>query len=463
MFELHFSEKIYDIKKLPISGSTREYYRISGEKNTAIGTFSKNTEENDTFLYLSEKFLEKNLPVPRIYVVNKYRTAYLQEDLGNDTFYDFVSKNKDKSNFLQTREALYKTILNKLIELQIKGAKDLDFSKCYPREVFDLQSIMWDLNYFKYMFVKPAGIEFSEQALEIDFNNFARLILKAPANFFMYRDFQSRNIMYNNGEVKFIDYQGGRRGALQYDLASLLYEAKAQLPANFREKMLQYYAELVEQKTGIKKQTFIKDYHKFVLIRLLQALGAYGYRGIIEKKNIFIQSIAPAQENLKQFLQEIDFLDDMPELKNILIQISKSQSLRKLSNSAKLKLTISSFSYKRGIPYDQSGNGGGFVFDCRFLNNPGRIEKYKKLTGRDSQVIDYLRNNSDADEFANNCYTIIKTASESYISRNYTSLNIAFGCTGGQHRSVYLADKLAEKFKDNQNIIVELKHLEQNF
>ncbi len=463
MFANHFKEKANSIKKLPQSGSERAYYRVTSNNHTAIATLNSNIKENEAFLYLSSHFAEKNLPVPKIYQVNTEQTAYLQEDLGNDTLYIYLQKNKHKKDFPEKRKELYKQILNNLIDIQIKGAEKLNFEKCYPRKAFDEQSIRWDLNYFKYMFAKTANIDFDEQSLENEFVTFVKLILQTPADYFMYRDFQSRNIMYNQSEIKFIDYQGGRKGSLQYDLASLLYEAKTQLPDNLRQELLQYYAELVSRQTKISQATFINDYPKFVLLRLMQAMGAYGYRGIIQRKNVFIQSIAPAQNNLKKIIPNATFLEEMPEFKKLLINIVESEDLRKLSLSAGLKIEISSFSYKRGIPYDNTGNGGGFVFDCRFLDNPGRIEKYKKLTGRDQAVIDYLQNNTQADDFANDCYTMVYNASQSYINRNYTSLKVAFGCTGGQHRSVYVADKVAEMLRQNPDINIEVKHLEQNF
>lgn len=463
LFETHFSETPTCIQRLPISGSSREYYRISSDNHTVIGTHNSDISENKAFLYLSKHFLQKALPVPRVYTVNDNHTAYLQEDLGDQTLFDYINKNKFKHNFPELRKKIYRKVLQFLIQIQTEGAKGLDFTQCYPRAEFDRQSVMWDLNYFKYLFVKPAGISFSEQALENDFERFTDVILKAPADYFLFRDFQSRNIMYADDTITFIDYQGGRKGALQYDLASLLYDAKAELPEAFRTEMLDFYTELVAQHTSQTAEQFKLHYKPFVFLRIMQAMGAYGFRGLVERKSHFILSIAPAQKNLLQLLENATFLDTMPELKKVLRQIAESDRLTKLSESAKLKVSITSFSYKRGLPYDTSGNGGGFVFDCRFLNNPGRIEKYKYLTGRDAEVISFLKNNSEADAFAQSCFNMIQPAIQNYIERQFTSLTIAFGCTGGRHRSVYLADCLTNMLKANTNITVTVKHLEQNF
>ena len=455
-----FQSKPKEIKQLPPSGSPRLYFRIEDSGRTVIGTYNENTRENEAFTYISKHLKNKNIPVPKILAENLEKHCYLQEDLGENTLYEYLQKTKSLPDFENRRKQLYKKVLEHLIRIQTEGAKGLDFSKCFPREKFDEQSIKWDLNYFKYSFLMPAGIDFDEQALEDDFHNFTNFLLKADSDFFMFRDFQSRNIMYNEQELSFIDYQGGRKGALQYDPASLLYDAKAELPEKLRSELIELYADLTEKHTGISKNTFFKYYRPFVVLRIMQAMGAYGFRGLVENKKHFILSIAPAQKNLNALLKNADFLSNFPELKKVLHKIAESHKLTELSESAKLTVSISSFSYKRAVPYDASGNGGGFVFDCRFLNNPGRYEKYKTLTGKNPKVIRFLKENSQADTFAQNCLQLIKPAVENYIQREFANLTIAFGCTGGQHRSVYLSEEIAKYLKNSYDINITVRHLE---
>jgi aminoglycoside/choline kinase family phosphotransferase len=455
-----FKSSPKQINQLPQSGSSRLYFRINDSNRAVIATYNENTRENEAFIYISKHLKNKNIPVPDILAQNLEKHCYLQEDLGKETLHEYLRKIKSRSDFKKLRKNIYQKVLENLIQIQTKGANGFDFSICFPREEFDKQSIQWDLNYFKYLFLKPADIDFDEQALENDFQNFTNFLLQADSDFFMFRDFQSRNIMYNSDKLGFIDFQGGRKGALQYDPASLLYDAKAELPENLRNELIQFYADLAEKHTGISKSTFFKYYRPFVFLRIMQAMGAYGFRGLVENKKHFILSIAPAQKNLSMLLSDADFLKDYPELKKVLHKIAESNKLTKVSESAKLTVNISSFSYKRAIPYDASGNGGGFVFDCRFLNNPGRLQKYRQLTGKDPEVIHFLKENSQADTFARQCLQIIQPAVDNYIKREFSNLNIAFGCTGGQHRSVYLAEKTLEFLKRKFDININIQHLE---
>ncbi len=459
LFKANFAEKIQQISKLPISGSSREYYKISTEFRTVIATYGLEKKENEAFIYLAEHFLKKGINVPKVYAENLDHGVYLQEDLGNKTLYSEILNQRKKKNFSDALFDTYKKVLQELLKIQTKGAAGLDFTICYPRAAFDEQSIFWDLNYFKYNFLKLSGITFDEQWLENDFKKFAKFLLQADTHFFLFRDFQSRNIMLVNDKVFLIDFQGGRKGALQYDLASLLYDAKAEIPENMRAKLKHYYTEILEKETQISPKAFDKHYFAFVLIRIMQAMGAYGFRGIIEKKEHFLQSIPPALLNLEQVLKSCYFLDEMPELKRVLTALPESEHLKSRAKQ-RLKVSIKSFSYKRGFPYDPSGNGGGHIFDCRFMDNPGRIEQYKKLCGKEQPVIDYLVQQGEAELFLQTIFPICSRSIQKYLSRNFDHFSIAFGCTGGQHRSVYCAERTAKFLSKQFDIDVELLHTE---
>jgi hypothetical protein len=331
---------------------------------------------------------------------------------------------------------------------QIKGKDSIDFSVCYPRSAFDRQSMMWDLNYFKYYFLKLAKIPFDEQKLENDFVTFCDYLLTADCNYFLYRDFQSRNVMIFNNEPYFIDYQGGRRGALQYDIASILFEAKTSLPADVRHELLDYYISELSKNLDFDKQSFLELYYGYVYIRLMQAMGAYGFRGLYEKKKLFLQSIPKAILHLAWLRKNINLNVHLPEMERVWDNLISSHQIKEIEDSAtNLTININSFSYKKGIPIDETANGGGFVFDCRALENPGKLEQYKNLNGKDIAVIKFIEANQDTSEFIENIFSIIDNVIDSYKNKNYTHLMVNFGCTGGQHRSVYSAEKLSEHIK----------------
>ncbi|MEA3496325.1 MAG: RNase adapter RapZ [Bacteroidota bacterium] len=455
------SEKLLSLELLPISGSSREYYRIKSKNKSVIATINNDKTENIAFLNFTEHFRKNDLNVPEIYASEIEKGIYLQQDLGDTTLYNYLKANKEGGSFPQKIIDIYKKIIDELLKFQILG-RSLDFSNAYPRHSFDKQSIMWDLNYFKYNFIKLAGVDFNEQFLEDDFNVFADYLLEANTDFFLYRDFQSRNIMIKDDKLFFIDYQGGRKGASQYDLASLLYDAKAEIPQNVKEELLEYFADKYEQKTNESKLEFLKYYYPYVLVRVLQACGAFGYRGFFEKKQHFLQSIPPALKNLKYLLSKVDVLERLPELTKVIEQIIESPKLKQLENKASEKFTVKifSFSFKKQHPVDKSGNGGGFVFDCRFLPNPGRIEKYKKLTGKDKEVISFFEKKTEVDLFFNKVCSIVDSSIENYLFRDFKDIMISFGCTGGQHRSVYLAEQLQKYLLENKNVKVKLKHKE---
>ena len=344
------------------------------------------------------------------------------------------------------------------------AGKGINYDYCYPRAAFDKQSMMWDLNYFKYYFLKLAKIPFDEQALEDDFQNFSDYLLTAENDFFMFRDFQSRNIMLHDNQVSFIDYQGGRKGALQYDLASLLYDAKADMPQSVRNELLEFYLDELDKYQKVDRSEFKAYFTGYVLIRIMQAMGAYGFRGFYEKKEHFLKSIPFALDNLKIVLENNNIPIELPELFNVLDAISQSIFLRKIGmQDGALTIQVTSFSYRKGLPEDPSGNGGGYIFDCRAIYNPGRFEEYKQLTGKDPEVIDFLEKKSEIGVFMANVFGLVDQSVKTYLSRGFSHLSVNFGCTGGQHRSVYAAEKLAKHLNDKFPVKVILTHREQDF
>ncbi len=451
------------ILPLAPSGSNRIYYRLQGKTKAAIGTYGSDPKENNAFVSFTKNWNVKGLPIPEIYATDLDNNVYIQEDLGATTLYSFLLQKGDQ--FSPNLIKMYKKVVQRLAEVQINGGKDLDYNDCYPRAAFDKQSMLWDFNTFKYYFLKLGGFAFDEQALEQDFHAFADYLLKADCEHFMLRDFQSRNIMMRNGEPFFIDYQGGRKGALQYDLASLLYQAKANIPPEIRLDLLNTYLDAAEKLTPIDREQFIEFYYGYALIRAIQTFGTYGYRGLYERKEHFLNSIPFAVNNIRWFVKNVDLKVEVPELWKALNAIADSKQFDPFDtskgNDSLLSVKVNSFSYKAGIPQDASGNGGGFIFDCRGIHNPGRYEPYKKLTGRDKPVIEFLKQHSNIDSFLNNIYHIVDPVVENYIERSFTSLMINFGCTGGQHRSVFSADAMTKHLKQKFGINVELNHIEQ--
>ncbi len=445
------------IDSLPESGSARKYFRISGAHSHAIGVYNPDHKENEAFIYLSRHLKKKGVNVPEVWAADMDKHIYLEEDLGDTLLYNYFLENSDD------REALlniYKSVIREMPVLQVNAAKDLDFTVCYPRAAFDRQSMIWDLHYFKSYFLKLTGVRFYEQDLEDDFNALIDYLLQAESTFFMFRDFQTRNIMLHNGKIYFIDYQGGRRGALQYDLASLLFEAKTSLSPEIRDELLGYYVEIFSRVPEFRAKDFVKYYPGFVLIRMLQALGAYGYRGYFERKHFFLQSIPAAVKNLEWFVIHGNQGIDTPQLLKCFDQIITSSFLSEFEDkSAVLTLRINSFAFKNGIPPDNTGNGGGFVFDCRALPNPGRLEKYKEYTGKDLCIIEFLGESPEVKAFIRNAYHLVEASVKNYRERNMTDLMVNFGCTGGQHRSVYCAEEVARLIQ-HHDLKVVVRHRE---
>ncbi len=462
LFQQWAGEKVTKIEELPPSGSNRRYFRIQGRAKNAVGTFNDDRKENIAFLTFAKKFYEHGLSVPEIYCSDLDKNIYLQSDCGDETLFAFLSKNRNESRLADKTIELYKKVICELPKFQILAFENFDFSVSYPRAVFDKQSMMWDLNYFKYYFLKLAEIPFDEQELEDDFNAFADYLQTAKHDYFLYRDFQSRNIMVKDNAVFFIDFQGGRRGALQYDLASLLYDGKADLPQETRNMLLDFYIEQVRKYIPLDVKEFKAYYHAYVLLRIMQAMGAYGFRGFYQKKKHFLQSIPFALKNIEYLIDNVEFSVEIPVLKDLLKKLTKSERLQKIGASHnRLLLTISSFSYKKGIPSDNTGNGGGFVFDCRALANPGRYEQYKTSTGKDNDVIEFFSKKQDIRQFVETTTDLVSRSVEKYLERKFTHLFVAYGCTGGQHRSVYCAEALAQNLKKKYDVDVVLRHREQ--
>lgn len=459
LFQQYAGRPANEIIELKAHGSDRRIFRLRYNGSSLIGIHNADRAENLAFLEFSKHFRRCGLPVPDIYSEDLERNVYLEEDLGDTTLFSFLSEERGKAGFSEAIVALYHKVVKWLPQFQIHAGKTLNYAVCYPRARFDKQSMLWDLNYFKYYFLKLAKIPFNEQVLEDDFEHFTTFLLQAEQDYFLYRDFQSRNIMIRDGEPYFIDYQGGRRGALQYDIASLLFDAKADIPFDIREELLQLYLDAVSEIIPIEREQFRRHYFGYVLVRIMQAMGAYGFRGFYERKTHFLQSVPYAIRNLEYVLRTADLPIELPALTEIWQRLVRSTILRELGNvQLRLTVRIQSFSFKNGLPQDETGHGGGFVFDCRALPNPGRLEQFAKQTGNDPEVIAFLENQEAVHSFMTRVRDLIAQVVENYQRRNFSDLAVAFGCTGGQHRSVYCANRLAKLLREKYQINVEVTH-----
>jgi aminoglycoside/choline kinase family phosphotransferase len=474
LFEQHFHTSVERVQPLQgkLSGSGRNIIRLAGGKFTAIGILYPVREENVAFIEFSRHFRRHGLPVPEIYAEDLKQGAYLEEDLGDLTLFDFLSQNRDGQEIAPAVAEAYRKAVAVLPRFQVEAGRDLNYKVAYPRGSFDRQSIAWDLNYFKYYFLRLAGIPFNEQALEDDFGRLTRFLLTADRDYFLYRDFQSRNVMLREGEPFFVDYQGGRKGALQYDIASILYDAKADLPAELRQQLLEHYLNTLASFIPLEREHFMRFYYAYVYVRLMQALGAYGFRGFYERKTHFLQSVPYALKNLRWLLHNAQLPIALPALISAFTNMLGSQKLLDLGTEAEpgklageaaaskgLTVRIFSFSFHRGQPRDESGNGGGFVFDVRNIPNPGREERFKDLTGKDEPVIEYLNQQESAGQFFTNVKALVDASVNDYQQRGFRNLMVSFGCTGGQHRSVYMAEKLGEHLRSRNGVDVVVRHL----
>lgn len=450
------------IDEMPSSGGARRYFRLSDADGTSIiGVLGTNLQENEAFLDFDAQFSNKGLPVPKVLAVSDDKMIYLQTDLGDTLLFNAIEKGRLTHVFSSDEKRLLVKTIRRLPDFQFAVSSGFDFSKCFPSKVFDRRSIMWDLNYFKYCFLKATGLEFDETLLEDDFNRLADVLLQCDSNAFMYRDFQSRNVMIKDDEPWFIDFQGGRRGPCYYDVASFLWQAKANFSPTLRNELINEYIDSVNRYHKVDKTTFHRTLRQFVLFRTLQVLGAYGFRGYFEKKPHFMQSVPFAIANLRALLKDEPF-EEYPYLSNLLYDLVRMRQFAEDFEKHQLTVRVLSFAYKKGIPNDPSGNGGGFVFDCRAVNNPGKYERYKPFTGLDKQVIDFLEKDGEVLTFLDHCYALVDATTARYIERGFTNLMVAFGCTGGQHRSVYCAQHMAEHLNKKFNIKVELIHRERD-
>lgn len=447
------------ITELPSSGSNRRYFRLSGDQ-TLIGVSGTSPEENQAFLYMARHFREKGLPVPEVYAQSDDARFYLQEDLGNMLLFDAIEKGRKSSVFDEEEKRLLHKTIRLLPRVQFVGADGFDFSRCYPQAEFNQRSILWDLNYFKYCFLKATGMDFQENCLEDDFQKMASVLLRNASATFMYRDFQSRNVMIKEGEPWLIDFQGGRKGPVYYDVASFLWQAKARYPEDLRNELLADYMDALKQYMPVDETYFLSQLRHFVLFRTLQVLGAYGFRGYFEKKPHFIQSVPFAMDNLRVLLAK-DY-SEYPYLCDILRKLTNLKQFSDDIQKRMLEVKIVSFAYKKGIPNDPTGNGGGFVFDCRAINNPGKYERYNHFTGLDEPVIRFLEEDGEITRFLEHVYELVDASVKRYLDRGFTNLMVCFGCTGGQHRSVYSAQHLAEHIHRKFGVKVNLIHREQN-
>ncbi len=498
-------------EKLPGAGSNRAYYRLSdADGGTVIGVIGTSRDENHAFIYLAEHFNKRQLPVPQVLAVDDDELRYLQMDLGNTSLFEAIKGGREAGGRYNQREKeLLKKVVRELPNIQMRGARGLDWSNCYPQPVFDTESVLFDLNYFKYCFLKPTDLDFHELKLEANFRLLAKDLTSEPGESFLYRDFQARNVMLvedEDGAQKpyFIDFQGGRKGPFYYDLASFLWQASAKYPNKLRRELIyEYYLSLRNYVEVPSKRHFVDQLSLFVLFRTLQVLGAYGFRGYFERKKHFIDSIPPAIQNLRELLgltdshispftthllQQYPYMMDMLKRLTELPQFAQIEepalsradgykttdknvyqahpmdgpaTYSKYDNKGPLVVRVFSFSYRKGIPEDESGNGGGYVFDCRSTHNPGRYEPYKKLTGLDEPVIRFLEDDGEILTFLEQVYKLADHHVARYIQRGFTSLMFSFGCTGGQHRSVYCAQHLAEHIHRKYGVEVRICHREQ--
>jgi aminoglycoside/choline kinase family phosphotransferase len=464
LFERHFRSPVERVQALQgqLGGSGRNIIRLSGENFSAIGVLYAVRDENLAFLEFSRHFRRHGLPVPEIYAEDLPRGAYLEEDLGNTTLFEFLSENRDGEDVAPQSVEAYRKVVGVLPRFQVEAGGDLNYKICYPRASFDRQSIAWDLNYFKYYFLRLAGIPFNEQALENDFGRLTKFLLSADRDYFLYRDFQSRNVMLRDGAPFFLDYQGGRKGALQYDIASLLYDAKADLPPQLRRQLLDHYLdELKGCVPELDREVFMRHFYAYVYVRIMQSLGAYGFRGFYERKAHFLQSVPYALKNVRWLLHNVELPVALPTLMEAFRSILGSDKLQALAcGTGNVTVRIFSFSFHRGPLKDETGHGGGFVFDARSLPNPGREERFRTLTGRDEAVADYLNQQESVHQFLGNVTALVDSSVDDYQRRGFKSLTVSFGCTGGQHRSVYLAEQLAQRLRGRKGVEVVMRHRE---
>ncbi len=468
LFAGHFGTEPEHITLLPQSGSDRRYLRMSNGQHSVIGAFNPDKKENNTFFYFSQVFAKHRMPVPELIAKSKDKQYYLLQDLGDTSLFNLL----EQEGYTDRIKNLFKKSIDNLVRFHWEAGKEIDYSLCFSAESFDRKQILSDLLYFKYYFADLLKIHYNKPALLEELDTWSRDLASARPQAFMYRDFQSRNVQVKDDEVYFIDYQGGMLGLPQYDLASLLWQARAQLPNEWKTELVNYYftaLKALPEIPSFNELDFRRIYLECVLLRIMQTLGAYGFRGLLERKPHFIKSIKPALAQLKAFLETYGHIPAHSELRHVLEQLVKPEITaqfdhidRKAPEDSPLKIKVYSFSYKKGMPADTTSHGGGFVFDCRGILNPGRFEEYKQLTGKDMPVIDFLQHKTQMPDFLNHIFDTVDITVNDYLERGFDHLTIAFGCTGGQHRSVFAAESMAKHLKEKYGLEVPVVHLEQD-
>lgn len=455
LFENVAGCRAVSVVKLSGDGSNRSYYRMCAGDVSLIGVVGTCVEENAAFVAMSERFLACGVDAPRVLAVSACGLCYVQEDLGDVSLFAYMKESRDAGCFLGKDVDMLCRVMSVLPRIQFDVAAGFDFSKCYPVAQFDRRTVMWDLNYFKYCFLKGVGVEFNESLLEDEFEKLAVLLLSDCGNTFMYRDFQSRNVMIHDGRPFFIDFQGGRRGPIYYDVASFVGQARACYTPDVVERMVDAYLCALDEYIHVERAVFMRALTLFRVFRLLQNLGTYGFRGLYEHKKAFVETIPGA---LAQLTEQLALLQgEFPYMARLVSEIAALPMFVKQQQDG-LTVDVMSFSYRRGIPDDYSGNGGGFVFDCRAIHNPGRYEPYKKLCGMDEPVMEFLERESDIAAFLENAYALVDNMVDTYKKRGFTHIQVCCGCTGGQHRSVYSAEHIARHVAGKFGVRVVVTH-----
>ncbi|MDR0711001.1 MAG: phosphotransferase [Prevotellaceae bacterium] len=462
IFELWSGDRLISSQELTQAGSSRRYFRLASATKTVVGCYGSNVRENMAFINLAQHFSAKQLPVPRVLATSECGRCYLQQDLGNVSLFHLIATGRETGRFSPDEKAALTAAIATLPTVQHEGAKGLDYTLCYPQAEFGRSAIMWDLSYFKYYFLKPSMEDFDEVKLEADFERLAEYLLAEKNTCFMYRDFQSRNVMWHEGKPYFIDFQGGRKGVPHYDVASFLYQARANFPDSLRKELLQAYLACAARYAKVDAVDFEQKLPAYALLRALQTLGAYGFRGYLERKAHFLQSIPFALDNLQRLTGRLPDGLKIPYLTDTLQRLIAQKRPAAPQQEGTLRVQLFSFSYRYGLPDDTSGNGGGFIFDCRSITNPGKQEEFRLLTGLDLPVAQFLEGDRQMTEFMQHAFAMVDATVECYLERGFCHLMASFGCTGGQHRSVYAAQRMAEHLhKKYPQVEVAVKHREQ--
>ena len=458
LFESYTGQQLSEKTELPTSGSHRRYFRLKGGNISIVGVLGTNLEENRAFISFSRHFRDKGINVPNILAVSEDGMSYIQEDLGEKMLFDLLVQGRESGRYSSYETNLLCRTIEMLPKLQFKGAEGLDWSVCYPQQAFDERMVDFDLNYFKYCFLKATGLEFNEGLLQDDFERFKADLLEDRDNTFLYRDFQARNVIIRDGEPWFIDYQGGRRGPIYYDVASFIWQARSRYPEELKQELIHTYLRVLRSYKDVDEEHFYERLRLFVLFRTLQVLGAYGFRGYFEKKPHFLASVPYALDNLRTLLKTP--FSSYPYLNGILSKLTSMPQFYEIAEDRRLEVHVYSFAYKKGIPVDNTGNGGGYVFDCRSVNNPGKYEHYRQFNGNDPEVIKFLEDDGEVLVFLKSVFKLVDAHVERFIERKFTHLQVCFGCTGGQHRSVFCAERLAQHLADKYDVKVKLTHRE---